>query len=170
MGDRTIQEASTVGLMFHRAIDLSFREGTTIELTFQDGDVKAYDMSQLFERYPQLEALKDRSLFCSGKLEGFYGVIWNDDLDIGAETVYENGVLVRKVRPAPHVEIGEEVHFARACEDMSQVQLASLTGIDQSDISKIERGVANPSVGTLKRIAQALGYELHVTFEKEDKP
>ena len=31
---------------------------------------------------------------------------------------------------------------------------------DPSDISKIERGVANPSISTLERIAKALGGEL----------
>ena len=45
------------------------------------------------------------------------------------------------------------------------MELSSLTGIDQSIISKIERGLANPSVGTLKRIAKALGKELKISFD-----
>ena len=32
------------------------------------------------------------------------------------------------------------------------------------DISKIERGVANPSVATLKRLAKGLGTELVISF------
>ena len=36
---------------------------------------------------------------------------------------------------------------------------------DQSDISKIERGVANPSVATLERIAAALGGRLTIAIE-----
>ncbi len=47
-----------------------------------------------FPWHPQLEALKDRTLFQSGKLVGGYGIIWNDDLDIEAETIYEDGNLV----------------------------------------------------------------------------
>ena len=152
--------------MHHKATHLSFKKGTTLELTFEDGRVMSYDMANLFPKYPQLELLRDRTLFCSGRIEGFYGVIWNDDLDIDAETIYEDGTLVRKCKPAPHIEIGNEVHFARACADISQVQLADLTGIDQSDISKIERGVANPSVATLKRIADALNCKLKISFEK----
>ena len=70
--------------MFHKAIGLAYGEGTTLELTFQDGKVKRYDMSALFGKYPQLEALKDRALFTSGKLLGSYGICWNDDLDIEA--------------------------------------------------------------------------------------
>ena len=80
--------------MFHKAINLEFKEGTTLELTFQNGEVKAYDMSVLFSKYPQLEALKDRKLFLNGKLMGSYGVYWNDELDIEAETIYEDGISV----------------------------------------------------------------------------
>ena len=44
-------------------------------------------------------------------------------------------------------------------------EIANLTGIDQSDIYKLERGVANPSVNTLKRIADALDMKLNITIE-----
>ena len=49
--------------MFHKATELAYKEGTTLELKFQDGKVKRYDMSALFGKYPQLEALKNRMLF-----------------------------------------------------------------------------------------------------------
>ena len=45
-----------------------------------------------------------------------------------------------------------------------QKELSEATGIDQSDISKIERGVANPSIATLGRIAQALDAQLTVSI------
>ena len=85
--------------MFHKAIKLEYREGTTLELTFEDGKVKRYDMSVLFDKYPQLEALKNRMLFTSGKLIGSYGVVWNDDLDIEAETIYEDDKNVMLFAP-----------------------------------------------------------------------
>ena len=50
---------------------------------------------------------------------------------------------------------------------MSQKELAAVTGIDQSDISKIERGTANPSVNTLARIAKALGCSLLISMEQQ---
>lgn len=150
--------------MFHKATELAFKEGTTLELTFTDGKVKRYDMSVLFLKYPQLEALRDRTLFTSGKLLGPYGVIWNDDLDIEAETVYEDGETVREEKPAAFTMVGNAVAAARARKGLSQKELSERTGIDQSDLSKIERGVANPSVNTLNRIAQALDAELHISF------
>lgn len=151
--------------MFHKAVKLEFNEGTVLELTFQDGQVKRYDMKVLFEKYPQLMALKDRELFTSGRLMGFYGIMWNDDLDIEAETIYEEGETVRVEKPAAGIMIGNAVSAARARKGLSQKALSEITGIDQSDLSKIERGVANPSVGTLSRIAEALDTKLVVSFE-----
>ena len=45
---------------------------------------------------------------------------------------------------------------ARKKCNMTQKELAEKTGIDQSDISKIERGSANPSLSTLKRLAEGM--------------
>lgn len=151
--------------MFHKAIKLEFKEKTVFEVTFSTGEVKSYDISLLFEKYPQLEALKHRKLFVSGKLMGAYGIIWNDELDIEAETVYEDGITVRNEKIPTNIEIGNAVLALRAKSGMSQSDLSVATGIDQSDISKIERGMANPSVSTLKRIAAAMGSNLKIAFE-----
>jgi DNA-binding XRE family transcriptional regulator len=150
--------------MFHKAIKLEFKEGTALQLTFQDGKVKRFDMAVLFDKYPQLLALRNRALFTSGRLAGYYGIIWNDDLDIEAETIYEDGETVREENPAAFIMVGNAVAEARAARGLSQKELSGLTGIDQSDLSRIERGIANPSVNTLNRIAQALGATLHVSI------
>ena len=148
--------------MFHKATDLRFLDGTAMEVTFQDGRVKRYDMASLFDKYPQLQALQDRDLFLSGKLMGTYGIMWNDDLDLETETIFEDGVTVRQEPPLGNQAAASAVAAARALSGMSQKQLASATGIDQSDISKIERGLANPSISTLERIARALGGQLTI--------
>ena len=59
------------------------------------------------------------------------------------------------------------VAAARAKAGLSQRELAARCGIDQSDISKIERGVANPSVATLERIARALGGSLMIQIDQQ---
>ena len=150
--------------MFHKPVKLEFKEGTLLELTFRTGEVMQFDMSTMFEVYPPAEALKDRKLFTSGKLLG-YGIVWNDDLDIETETVYEEGTLVRTVDLPGDMGVAEAVLSARASVGMSQKELANVTGIDQSDISRIERGMANPSVLTLRRLADGLGMELSVSFK-----
>ena len=89
--------------MFHKAVELNFLEGTEMEVRFQDGLVKQFDIASLFPKYPQLQALKDRNLFLQGKLMGAYGIIWNDDLDLEAETVYAEGKTVRKEKAAANL-------------------------------------------------------------------
>ena len=156
--------------MFHKATDMKFLEGTVLEVVFQDGKVKRYDMALLFNKYPQLRALEDRKLFLSGRLIGAYGIIWNDELDIETETIYEEGTTVREEQPCVNQSAAHAVAAARALSGMSQKQLAAASGIDQSDISKIERGVANPSVATLERLAKALGGQLAIQITYPAKP
>lgn len=117
-------------------------------------------------KYPQLRALEDRNLFLSGKLMGAYGIVWSDELDLEVETVYEDGQLVRQESVPANIAVGKALLAARAKAAMSQVELASKTGINQADISRIERGLSNPSIGTLQRLAVALGSELKVLFEQ----
>jgi transcriptional regulator with XRE-family HTH domain len=53
---------------------------------------------------------------------------------------------------------------ARNERDMTQKQLAEITGIPQADISRLENGNANPSLRTLQRLAEGLGMKLKVEF------
>lgn len=53
---------------------------------------------------------------------------------------------------------------ARKRCNMTQKELAERTGIDQSDISKIETGNANPSLSTLKRLAEGMDMILKLEF------
>ena len=153
--------------MFHRAIDLKFTGDTEVEVTFCDGKVMRYDVCELFDKIPPLSSLRNRSLFTSGYLSlGGYGIIWNDDLDLDIETIYYDGHLI-KTLSLPGITAGEEVQRVRAEAGLSQKELADLTGIDQSDISKIERGASNPTLGTLERIANALGGKLVISIETE---
>ena len=53
---------------------------------------------------------------------------------------------------------------ARIETGMTQKQLSEKTGINQSNLSRIERGNGNPSVATLERIAAALGKKVSISF------
>ncbi|MCL2311891.1 MAG: helix-turn-helix transcriptional regulator [Firmicutes bacterium] len=53
---------------------------------------------------------------------------------------------------------------ARKSKKMSQEQLAKITGIDQAKISRIEKGIANPSLKTLKRIASGVDMKIKIEF------
>ena len=80
------------------ATKVKFLKGVTLEVTFQDGKVVRYDMSLMFPKYPRLiELQKNRKLFESGHLDhGGYSVVWNDELDFDATSIYEDGKVARK--------------------------------------------------------------------------
>lgn len=149
-----------------KGIKLVLKEGTTFDLYFLDGLVKRYDIISLADKFPQLNALKDRTLFSQGKLLGCGGVIWNDELDVSSETVYEDGVDVSsEYDDIDTVVLGYKIKQKRIELKMSQEELAEKIGIDQSDLSKIEKGSANPSIKMLSRIASGLKSKASITIE-----
>jgi ribosome-binding protein aMBF1 (putative translation factor) len=59
-------------------------------------------------------------------------------------------------------DLAMQIVELRERRGLTQEDLAKLTGIDQGDISRIERGSANPTERTLARIADALGARLRL--------
>ena len=57
-----------------------------------------------------------------------------------------------------------------ALYNLTQEQLAQVTGIDQANISRLENGTANPSLRTLKRLAEGMGMELKLEFVPRVQP
>ena len=53
---------------------------------------------------------------------------------------------------------------ARNEQNLTQSELARRTGIRQSNISRIEKGEALPSISTLCKIAHGLGKRLQIKF------
>ena len=146
------------------AVKLYLKEGTTIEVLFDDGVTKRYDMCRLFSKYPWVSALNDRKLFLKGRLLGWGSIVWNDDIDVDTETVYEFGDPVDSPEDAEQIILGYRLKKARLDNELTQEELSERTGIDQSDISKLEKGVLNPSVGLLKRVAKALGKTISIVL------
>ena len=65
----------------------------------------------------------------------------------------------------PEFSIIQAIIDARKSTGLTQKQLSQITGIDQADISKIERGIANPSLKTLKTLAMGMDMRLKLEFE-----
>lgn len=64
----------------------------------------------------------------------------------------------------PERQIMRAIIEGRDDRDLTQKQLAEVTGITQADISRYENGTGNPSLRTLKRLAEGLGMSLKVEF------
>ena len=65
----------------------------------------------------------------------------------------------------PEFAIVQAIIDARKKSGYTQKQLSERTGIAQGDISKIEKGEANPSLRTLKRLASGMDMKLNLLFE-----
>lgn len=65
------------------------------------------------------------------------------------------------------VKLGKQLAEARAAAHLTQGQLATLSHIGQSEISRIERGLGNPTRDTLIRITAAMGAELAIVPSKQ---
>ena len=66
---------------------------------------------------------------------------------------------MKEYRPAKQrveVSVGESVRILRELQELSQSQLAALTGIPQTTISAIENGRVNLGVERAKVLARAL--------------
>lgn len=152
--------------MHYMAIDVKFLEDVTLEMTFQDGKVIRYDMSKMFNKYPQLEELRsNRELFISGHLDltGF-AVVWNDDLDFDATSIYDDGELVDIIETPLNQQIGFLLAKTRDDMNVTQVELSKISHIDQGDISKIERGIGNPTLAKINKLFKALGKSISLTI------
>lgn len=136
-------------------------------VVFQNGVEKIYQIEGIVKVFPQLrELVHNEKLFQQIKIDaGGYGVSWNDELDLDAEEIWENGIETGIVYEMELEEtIGEALICARMEAGMTQKQLAEMTGISQGDISKMERGLGNPSLNTLKRLAKGMGKRLKIEF------
>jgi predicted transcriptional regulator len=66
---------------------------------------------------------------------------------------------------APEYEIISALIKARKEQNITQVELAKRVHTDQANISRLERGNYNPSLSFLKRIADGLNMDVHISFE-----
>lgn len=64
--------------------------------------------------------------------------------------------------------MGGDLKYLRKKRHLTQVQIQYMTGIDQSDYSKIERGYRYPTVEQAKRLAIALNTSMDYIFGLTD--
>lgn len=82
--------------MFHKVKAVSAIQDYCLSVQFAEGVTKIYDMKPLFSKWPIFNELKtSTNLF--GKVQvdtGGYGIIWNDDIDLSCDELFENGKTI----------------------------------------------------------------------------
>jgi transcriptional regulator with XRE-family HTH domain len=64
--------------------------------------------------------------------------------------------------------LGERIRRFRRERSLTQMDLAKQVGVTNGQISTIERGLSAPSIGTLKRISEAMGVPMVQFFERPE--
>lgn len=152
--------------MLHRIEMIKPLENRILHVIFQNGVEKSFNVRDLYSVFPQFRVFENcDELFMQVTVDvGGYGISWNDELDLCAEDIWENGVLVGEKEIDIVDLLATNLAEARNKAGMTQKSLSEKTGIYQADISKIERGLANPSLTTLKRLAEGLDMQVKIEF------
>lgn len=134
---------------------------------FNTGEYKQFDLKPLIEKYEPFKSLTQvTGLYEQVKIDaGGYGLVWNDDLDISADGIYEKGV---PCEPPSDIDeyrrsLMEELVKARKRARLSQKQLEILSGIPQPCIARTEKGITDPQLSTLLKMLEPLGLTLSIT-------
>ncbi|MBQ8509855.1 MAG: DUF2442 domain-containing protein [Clostridia bacterium] len=79
--------------MFHRVKEVKALPDFCLQVHFLNDVSKIYDVKMLIDKYPAFSVFRDvPDEFVSVQTDvGGYGVVWNDDLDISCDELWENG-------------------------------------------------------------------------------
>ena len=152
----------------NRIKDVTTSADLRIMALFQNGVRKSYDIKQLYSKFPQFKIFeKNKSLFNQISVDtGGYGVSWNDELDLSCEEIWDNGQDVGYQNMDIYDNLAANLTSIRESCGYTQKQLSEITGIQQAEINKIERGISNPSIKTLKRLADGMHVNLSIAFNR----
>lgn len=160
----------------HRIYRAELTPDFKIRTVFFNGEVREYDI----EMYTNTNDIPKRMI----EYERLIHTLVVDDArtkiclegaSIDANSLYDEGKLVGlEYIDDVNIQLANRLQSIRESKHMTQSELHKKTGIYQAEISKIERGIGNPSLATLNRLAQSMGQRVIVDFEdrgiKRDVP
>lgn len=81
--------------MFHKIKNVSPLPEYKLSVQFAEGVTKIYDVKPLFQKIPAFKSLEGADDFGYVYVDvGGYGIIWNDELDLSCDELWENGTTV----------------------------------------------------------------------------
>ena len=83
--------------MFHKVKAVNSLPDYRLSVQFAEGVTKIYDVKPLFVKWAPFKALENApELFSGVEVDvGGYGIIWNYDLDLSCDELFENGETVK---------------------------------------------------------------------------
>lgn len=82
--------------MFHKIKKVAPLCDFRLSVQFTEGATKLYDVKPLFDKIPVFRELRDNpeSFYDVLVDTGGYGIVWNDDLDLSSNELWNNGISV----------------------------------------------------------------------------
>lgn len=81
--------------MFHKVKDVLPLANMQLFVQFANGTTKTYDCNHLVLDIPGFSALENDELFFDVQVDvGGYGIVWNDELDLSCDELWDHGVEV----------------------------------------------------------------------------
>lgn len=86
--------------MFIKITSLKTMPNYILLVGFSTGEYKKFDIKPLIEKYEHFKMLSNiNGLYEQAKIDiGGYGVVWNDNLDLSADGLYEKGMVCEPPR------------------------------------------------------------------------
>lgn len=83
--------------MFHKVKKVTPLKDYKLSVVFSEGVTKIYDVSKLISTIEDFKIfIDDPKEFYNVSVDvGGYGIVWNDDLDLSCDELWENGVQVK---------------------------------------------------------------------------
>lgn len=82
---------------FHRLKNVTPLPDFMLKAEFLDGSQRIYDVKPLMKKIPVFQMLGYvHGLFGQVRVDtGGYGIIWNDEIDLSCDELYENGMMTQ---------------------------------------------------------------------------
>ena len=148
--------------MDNRIAKVKTVDNSRVRCTFYTGDIKEYKLSKFDVRPEDFDSVK---ITHNGNK-----LTWSNGYSLYAIDVWMDGLIVDIEWPEPRFQVARILTYYREVLKITQSDIASKTGISQSDVSKYERGDGNPSLDTLTRLADALQKNVEVRFVDKTPP
>lgn len=77
---------------FHTIKSVKALKNMVLEVVFNNGTNKKYDVKKLIKKYEVFKELENEELFNMVRVDlGGYGIIWNEEIDLSSEEIWNNG-------------------------------------------------------------------------------
>ena len=138
-----------------------------ISVTFFNGEVREYDL----EGYSDAGDQKARLLYYAELLSDITidnsrnGLKLSDGTHITGSELYYGGVSTGNVYIDDlNIRFADKFQEIRESLGLTQKDIERISGIQQAEISKIEKGVGNPSLATVVRLGKAVNNVISLDF------